>query len=71
MRGITPHGKAGTQVLRPDGRGKEGRHAREKKNIYQRKDRKRKMDKNSYTDRDEHMEVKRQLGRLVRKTNRQ
>lgn len=40
MRGITPHGKAGTQVLRPDGRRKEERHAREKKNIYQRKDRK-------------------------------
>lgn len=29
------------------------------------------MDKNSYTGRDEHMEVKRQLGKLVRKTNRQ
>lgn len=33
MRGITPHGKAGTQVLRPDGRRKQGRHARERKNI--------------------------------------
>lgn len=43
----------------------------ERKRIYQRKDRKRKMDKNRYTDRDEHMEVKRQLGRLVRKTNRE
>lgn len=43
----------------------------ERKRIYQRKDRKRKMDKNRYADRDEHMEVKRQLGRLVRKTNRE
>lgn len=33
MRGITPHGKAGTQVLRPDGRRKEGRHAREKEYV--------------------------------------
>lgn len=33
MRGITPHAKAGTQVLRPDGRRKEGGHGREGKNI--------------------------------------
>lgn len=33
MRGITPHGKAGTLALRPDGRRKDGRHAREKKYV--------------------------------------
>lgn len=32
MSGITSHGKAGTLALRPDGRRKEGRHAREKEN---------------------------------------
>lgn len=33
MRGITPHGKAGTLALRPDGRRKEGRHGREKEYV--------------------------------------
>lgn len=55
MRGITPHGKAGTQVPRPDGRRKEGRHAREEE--CQRKDRKRKMDKNRYADKDGYTQV--------------
>lgn len=33
MRGITPHRKAGTLAPRPDGRRKEGKHAREKEYV--------------------------------------
>lgn len=33
MSGITPHGKAGTRPPRPDGRRKEGRHAREEEYV--------------------------------------
>lgn len=43
----------------------------ERERIYQRRDRKRKMDKNRRTDRDRHMEAKKTKRLLVRQINRQ
>lgn len=59
IRGIAPHGKAGTPAPRPDGRREEGAYEREK--ISQRKNRKGKMDKNRPMDRDWVSQVRRNI----------